>query len=323
MNNFSKTLMILGFALMVISLAFTKFNLQKIYQPLIDQNNEKYTFKEKNIIPSEDFKIILNSSNQNISIVATERSDIHIEYYDADDDYYEFTETDNSITIKNKVKIRWFDFTFFSPNIRIEVPIDFFINYDVSSSNGSIEIFGTGLPGMDLSLNESKFKTSNGKIISKNLFSNEKIELVTSNSRIEVINSDINDIYVKTSNGTIEFKNSKADIINGKTSNSKIIIDHVETSNYINFETSNGRIELNSLNAKDIKLKTSNAKIEGSIIGDYDDFDKDIKTSNGRIYVNETEYSNKINSNNSKENKLNIKTSNSKINLEFIKKADL
>lgn len=291
MNKTSKILIIVGIICILFGLIISILTSNNILDSLNSSYGNKY---EEKVVEVTDINYIkVKTSNDKINITTSSNEKIKVRYYESDNRKYTI-EQDNGLTINLKEKITLFNMNFDFGNyniITIEVPEDIILEYDVETSNGTINI-------ENLLVNNSNFKTSNGSIEARNISSDKRVEIKTSNGKIRLNYLQINDIEVKTSNGKLELTNLVA---------SKLVA-----------ETNNGKIELERLESPYIEIKTSNGSIKGTIIGSEDEYHKDLKTSNGKIIINEVEYSNKLEKDSNQDNKLFLKSSNGKIDIDFV-----
>ncbi|HSH34897.1 DUF4097 family beta strand repeat-containing protein [Schnuerera sp.] len=152
----------------------------------------------------------------------------------------------------------------------------------------------------------------------------ERINLNTSNGKLQVENLNLGILYCKTSNGSISLKDiTSKDIdlstkngrinlidissprINAISTNSGIKIEDIDTNNLI-VSTKNGRINLSDILADNISGNTSNGSIE---INDINSKVVKLTTSNGKIICKDLD--------NEKINELKLSTSNSTIDVEI------
>lgn len=294
MSKLSKLVLVIGLCLLCLGLAISKFDIDTLLQPFYDES--KYEKLEIIVEPTENLnKIVIKTNNDNIIIKPTSGEQVKITYYESDDDYYNYDIIDGVLTLKNKEKIKFFDINFnlyYKNEIIIEVPIEMLLNYDIKTSNG-------------------KLKTNN--IVANNL------NFKTSNGKIEINNTTINgSLSIKTSNGRINLDKVSAKKINGSSSNGGIKLINV-TTNRLELSTSNGRIEFENLDSPYIQLKTSNGKILGSVEGKATEYKRYMKTSDSKIIVDGTEYSNKIDDSKANKYYIYLKTSNGRIEVDFNK----
>jgi hypothetical protein len=71
------------------------------------------------------------------------------------------------------------------------------------------------------------------------------------------------------------------------------------------------------LKARHINLTTSNGRITGNIIGEEDDYQREFKTSDGRLTINGIGYSNHLKDREEKDKTIYVKTSNASIDIDI------
>lgn len=109
-----------------------------------------------------------------------------------------------------------------------------------------------------------------------------KLDLTTSNSKVEIKDVSPQNIEAVTSNGAVVFSNIKIlDSIVVKTSNNTINLNGVHANGKIDMTTSNGSVSLNDISAKAIAVKASNDRIYAKNLVALDDLN--LKTSNSAI----------------------------------------
>ena len=316
MSKISKTLLIVGGLCVLLSFAIGAFNFGKIFNPFIDGSGE-YTRQIKTIDNMDIELLKLITSNENVEIVPTRGEQIVIIYYDSDYHKYNVSEKNNSIYMeKERIKgrgWRFFQINMFAPSVKIEVPEQIILAYDIKTSNSSIAM-------SNLTLNTSSFTTSNGKIDFKNIVSSSNISLKSSNGRINLDKIEADKLSIVTSNGAMNIERIEARIVDVKTSNGSIDIDRAKAMELI-LRTSNGRITLDNIDARKIDCKTSNSRINATIIGSASDYQRDIRTSNGKINIGAIEYGTRVLDQDKKTNILMLHTSNGRIDVNFVNRS--
>ena len=290
MNKFAKISILIGICLVCVGILISAFNFKKLFQPFFSEAG--YETKEFFSTNEAITKLIVDIDNDQVKIIPYTGNVLKITYSESEDSKYEIRE-ENQIVILNKTtKICFFclDFNFKPTQIIIEVPEDLIMEYNLQNDNGKIEI-------NKIKLLDSTFETSNGRFDLKDITSQNDIKLKTSNGRINLHNVTANKIDLTTSNGAVE-------------------LFGVQASQEILVKSSNGKIEFENLEARSIDFKTSNGAIIGTIIGNAHDYQKNIKTSNGKIEINGDKYTNELNES-SGFNKITAKTSNGSIKIDF------
>jgi len=149
--------------------------------------------------------------------------------------------------------------------------------------------------------------TSNGRIEVKDLNSRNLL-CDTTNSSISIIDVSSKDIKATTKNGRVLLDDTKANMIKVTTTNSSVLLEDVSSSS-IEIVTNNGKITGNDVTSKVLNLKTSNASIS---LQDCKSESVYAKTSNGTIAVEDI-CTTSLNS-------LELITSNSKVDVDFADK---
>ena len=292
MSKNSKVLLVTGICLMCLSTVMSLFNYKALFGPFFEMPSD-YELIEMKIDAQDIHTIHVDTDNERVIIKPTDDDYVTINYYESNLKTYKLTNKDGKISLEENNKRIIFNFNFNLWNdaeIVVEVPKYLILEYKIYTDNSKIEI-------SDLNIGNSLFETSNASVIVSNINSDNKMDIKTSNGKVDISDSNINSIIVKTSNGGIN-------------------IQDVKTTN-INLRTSNGRISFDKLESPNIEMKTSNARVEGTIVGDEEDYYKDIKTSNSYIEIDGREYGKKILDKNNNNNEIVIKTSNGRVSIDF------
>lgn len=310
MNKFAKFAILFGLGLMLFGMIITAFNFNTLFRPFFNENvYEHNTY----LATGPDInKIAIDTEDTSIKIKTYTGDVVKITYDENDDFNYKLTEENGIITIKNTIKPCFFclNFNFTGPEIIIEVPESIVLSYNLETSNARLEIVGVKLA-------EANFETNNARIDLSNIIQAEKITLKSSNARININNVTAEQVNIKTSNGRIDVDNAWAKSFEFKTSNGEINLTKVMAEDKIMATTSNGKIKFANLMGPIIDLKTSNARVEGNLVGSVHNYQKQFKTSNSYIKINDIDYGTIINDSASADNLLIIKTSNGSINVNF------
>ena len=163
-----------------------------------------------------------------------------------------------------------------TPTIHLEMPADAFLDLLAHTSNGSIKAGGfTSLCQVELKTSNSRIelertvckaldmRTSNARLVLREVESKRQARCVTSNGRIEATG-------VRAGEG-----------LSLRTGNSGVHVQNVATQGALDIHTSNGRIAVEEVQAAGITLKTSNSGISGVLPGAQRDWAIDSGTSNG------------------------------------------
>ncbi|MCB5950661.1 DUF4097 domain-containing protein [Enterococcus sp. BWT-B8] len=249
------------------------------------------SYDEKEYV-SENLVEVLEIEDKNIPVTVVgvdESQPVTITYYENKNETYTIDDQNNKLVIKkNEPKKGWSIFSWFNFNfgkgaeVMVEVPSSQLSSLNVKTSNNKISV-------ENISTNNAKLESSNGKIHLEDIQAANKIEGKTSNSKIELDDVNAKEIDFKTSNGKIDL--SELSFSDGR------------------FETSNGKISFDELSVKSyLSIKSSNGSIKGTIAGKQNDFSVESKTSNGKNNLSNTTSGNK---------ELVVKTSNSEIKVDF------
>jgi DUF4097 and DUF4098 domain-containing protein YvlB len=218
-------------------------------------------------------KITIEAVNRKVIISPTAESEIKINYYESDKDFFIYTEKDGEISLKNKVlsPYVWIFPTWVSPEINtitIELPDTFVGELKLISTNGNIEIRNIS------SLEQVSMTTTNGSVVVKNINIIANIFAASTNGLITFEDNVIEgNLYASTTNGTITLKNNDCDAISVSTSNGNVNITHpgLKDDYKIDVRTTNGKITLDGLKissqvlninkTSSIKARTTNGSI--------------------------------------------------------------
>lgn len=232
-------------------------------------------------------KLVVDDRNMPVEVVGVSGNKTRINYKKSRDIKYKIKQTNNTLSLERKKTIG-FSFNFFNfgnsnPTVTIEVPKD--------------------------KLKDLQVDTSNGKLVAENL-TLDNLDLETSNSKMTISEVDARTIDAETSNGKVELTRMKFDDGSFETSNSKMDLQDLSFGEG-EFDTSNGKINLMDLKpSKALSLSTSNSEVNGTVIGDKDDFAITSKTSNA---------SNNLGNHDNGSKELEVRTSNGDIEIAFVR----
>lgn len=143
---------------------------------------------------------------------------------------------------------------------------------------------------------DCKLKTSNGRITIKGLKNSSKLNLTSSNGRLELSDLRVDEVNGNTSNGRIEIKDFVSDVVNVHTSNGSIYLDGL--CDQIAGRSSNGTITVypHVIKKGNIDLSTSNGRIKVVVDNEKVGVDMDASTTMGGITFDfpDIEYQKKI-----------------------------
>jgi hypothetical protein len=239
--------------------------------------------------------ILVDTSNNPIEFVPGDSDKIEVDYYESEREWFEIGTDGGVLSIKSQRRGPLLSFDLASlfagrPTLRVKIPNTITVGVDIATSNSEIRI-------ENLSLKNLQAKSSNGKISLINVKVAEQMVIDTSNGGLNVVNCTAGRFDGSTTNGSVELSNLVADKVSARSSN--------------------GRVSFTNLTSPLIDLGTSNGQVEGDIAGAYDDFQKDLGTSNGSIKINGTEYGHKVESHTGAKS-IRVSTSNGGIDLKFV-----
>lgn len=109
-----------------------------------------------------------------------------------------------------------------------------------------------------------------------------KLDLTTSNAKIEIKDLSLQNVVAKNSNGKVLLSNVEIrENLVVKTDNAPIDLNNVQASGNIDLITNNGAVVLNDISAKSISAKTYNANISAKKLVISDNIN--LKTNNAEI----------------------------------------
>lgn len=139
---------------------------------------------------------------------------------------------------------------------------------------------------------EMELGTSNGRIVAQDI-TGKTVKLTSGNASVNVHAATVNDMSLRSSNGGLRIE----DVTGGK----------------LHAQTSNGSVKVSGINAEDVTLISSNGSISGDICGEMTDYAVTSKTSNGK---------NNLPNGTAGARKLDVRTSNASIAIEFVGNID-
>jgi len=143
------------------------------------------------------------------------------------------------------------------------------------------------------------------------------LNITTVNAKIEVSDLTVNESRFRTTNGSITISDLVSeDYIELRTINGKLNAENIAASSF-SMITTNGRITADRIDAYTISLTSTNGRISGSVIGDADDFQKEMRTTNGSITVNGATYGNRLIDSTKRDRQLIARTTNGSIEFNF------
>ena len=312
MNKIAKYLILLGLALIFISIIFSIRNIESLWEPFYRNAWETNT---KYITRDNLEEILVNTRNLRVEIRSYEGESVRITYPKNEREPIVIEENNGTLSLSNQDRSLhrrgWINinFNFQIPEVIIEIPEDLILSYNIMTTNARIIVD-------EVMIQESSFRSSNGAVALTNVRAESNLDVGSSNGRIYLTNIEVARVNANTTNGRIIANNVSGDSVIFTTTNGHIEAIMVQGET-IDFTTTNARISLDDLNGTWIELRNSNGRIEGTIIGSLDDFQQDIRTTNGRITIDGENMGSSIRHTGDREKNLNIRTTNSHINLNF------
>lgn len=275
---------------------------------IIGLNPEKFSINNGNNYSEENISIgtdgidslELYGKNDGFKIIPTDSNEVSIKYNKTDDREYVYEKIGNKIVIKNKYndiyKIKFFSFDFnFNKMAEIRIPRDIIKNIKAENKNAVISI-------ADFNLENVELKTTNAVIEVKDINCKGNISTKTTNSLINMENIRCdNELKISTTNAMVN--------INNVIANEKLLVD-----------SSNGALNFDRIDSKSIDMHTTNAMVNIELIGSKTDYNRDIRTTNAIIKIEDSKYGKEVQENFDGATKnLKIKTTNGGVKLEFYK----
>ena len=313
MKKFTIILIGIGLVFIGVGVIMTSGDYNKLFKSFYSYDSSKYT-KELKTITSQNLKsILVDAKNEKITIKSTNKEEITITYYESEYTKYDFKDSSNTVSlilVEDKLHFFNIGLNFFTPDIVIEIPEYLVLEYNIKISNAKIVV-------ENLQINNSTFKTNNARIELTNVTSTERIQLKTDNGLISVKNCNFATVNADTANARIYLEGTVLKAFTGKTNNGEIILSDSDVTDNLNLKTTNGKVSFTGVSAPYIDVRTSNGKIVGSVFGDANEYYKDFKTTNGRIWLNGEKYSTNINDYEKKEKNIFLQTTNGSIRIDF------
>lgn len=146
-------------------------------------SNDNFTKKVYNSGDISIDRIIIDVTDRDLEILASEDDEIYIDYFDSDKEYLDIAFSNNQLTIKLLFNKNWTDFIGFKPSaeyrkIQVKIPTDTIIDFSASTRNEDIKI-------TSLSFVENVTLNSNGgNIICDHINVGKSINLTAKNGDI-------------------------------------------------------------------------------------------------------------------------------------------
>lgn len=276
--------------------------------------------------------IQLSAEDQKIVIRPSSDGQVHISYWESDNDIYEVSTEGGVLDFRHKTKTKWYDSFFYgwfsgltkqmTQGIQVSLPGDYAGRLSASDRNAALDMDGfSSLAGCSLSTTNGSIrannvtawewtaKTTNSSIHASRV-SAGRVEAASTNGRIslEEVRS-AGELTVKTTNAGISFDRVEADVVSAATSNGSVNLGEITAAASLRAGTTNSSVKADRLHCPDITLTSTNGSIKGKVAALRDQYRIAASTTNGS---------------NSLENqtgdlpyRLTAQTTNGSINLEF------
>lgn len=153
-------------------------------------------------------------------------------------------------------------------------------------------------------------QTKNGAIKGSGMMNLAQAEITSTNGKIKLENSKVDQLRIKSSNARIELANMSGSSAAAVAGNGIISAKECRFPEQITLETQNGTVSGKNLISDCITLQTCNGLVSGSIIGNENDYNIECSTINGFCNLNSVQSPTRTKS-------LNAKTHNGRIQIEF------
>lgn len=124
-------------------------------------------------------------------------------------------------------------------------------------------------------------KTSNGSVKAAGLGNLARAEVFSNNGTIKLENSQIKDLMIKTNNARIEMINLMGESMEASAGNGLILAKECRYSSLLSLVTQNGAVTGRNIISDNIVMQTCNGFVNGTIIGNPNDYNINSTTRNG------------------------------------------
>lgn len=289
-----------GIILFICGFIVSGFDIHKLStQPALEEKTQ--------VLSPQTQQLTIKDKNMPLCIEASPDENIYITYYENEKEFYKITQG-NTCTVQKITNYKWYDrffnLSFESPVLTLRLPDSYSGSLWVETINGRVTVNGVQAKDLDVF-------TSNGTVQIQSVQLQGQLNAETNNGKL--IFTDVaaaETVAGKSSNGAAVIKNVQGGNVQIKTSNGKITLENVCAEDTVGAQTSNGRIVLDQIAAeRQICLHSSNGAVSGEIQGEMKDFSITAKTTNGKNNLPERMQAG--------EKKLEVKTSNGNIQIEF------
>ena len=281
-----------------------------------DEGSDSTMQEEVTKIETGEFnKIHISLANSNIQVLDSIDETIKIVYYEREANTYTYTTEDGFLQLIEHTHFSLFScqgFNFKTETAKLYLPIDWQGILKIEVTNGFLKLENrTGLKRIAM-------YSTNGSITLANVEVAEYADLDTTNGSIDISSVKAGK-YVKaeSTNGAIVLNDVEAvEYISVETTNGQI--DSTKTiSEELNLDTTNGDIDVHEATFQTIKADTTNSSINVTIKGVKEDFNIEMDTVNGSVYLNGEKVS-KGTISTGKEKDITLITTNGSVRLSFI-----
>lgn len=154
-------------------------------------------------------------------------------------------------------------------------------------------------------------KTTNASIKGSGMMNLSLAELISTNGRIKIENSRIDKLSIRSNNARIELANMSGSRAEAVAGNGFITAKECKFPEQILLEAQNGTLTGKNLISDNFVLQTCNGLINGTLIGNIEDYNIDCSTINGFCNL-ESSYTS------GRQKNLKAKTHNGRIQIEFV-----
>ena len=260
-------------------------------------------------------KVHISLENSNIQVLDSVDDTIKIVYFEREANTYTYSAEECFLQLTEHSRFSLFScqgFNFRTETAKLYLPVGWEGMLKIEATNGSLKLENR------IGLKRLAMYSTNGTIVLTNADVSEYVDLDTTNGSIEV-NGVKASRYIKmeTTNGSIEIDDVEtAEYISAETTNGKIDCTKV-VSEELEFDTTNGDIDVNNATFKNLKADTTNSGIHVIIRGIQEDFNIEMNTVNGSVYLNGEKVS-KGTISTGKEKDITLITTNGSVKLNFV-----
>ncbi len=281
-----------------------------------EEGSDSTMQKEVTKIETGEFnKINISLLNSNIEVLDSEDQTIKIVYFEREANTYTYSIEEGFLQLIERSRFSLFScqgFNFRTETAKLYLPIGWEGMLKIESTNGSLKLENrTGLKRLSMD-------STNGSIVLSDVEIVEYAEIDTTNGFVQAKSVNVGKyVNAETTNGTIIVDNIKAvESVLVRTTNGEIEATNVDSTK-LEFATTNGEITVNNATFDTIKVHTTNSGINVTVKGIKEDFNIEMDTVNGSVYLN-GEKTSKGTISIGKEKDITLTTTNGSVRLNFI-----